>query len=170
MVYYQRPQSPHRDEDPYYNHNSNNNNNNHNNNNTYRSAPVDRDRDRDRDRDYHRSRRSSYSPARGRSPPRDAPKAPRAYHGPSSSSYRSRSDSHDRMSGRGGGNSGGGGGGGGGGYYDRDAPRDRSRSREDREWLGGPASRDVIIEGLGADVDEDYVVNPPPLERLYYYS
>ncbi|KAI5852560.1 hypothetical protein DFP73DRAFT_470835 [Morchella snyderi] len=158
MVYYQRPQSPHRDEDPYYSSNSNNNNNSSSsisNNNTYRGAPVDvrdsnRDRDRDRDRDYHRSRRSSYSPARGRSLPHDAPKAPRAYHGPSSS-YRSRSDSHDRMSGRGG-NSGS------GGYYDRDAPRDRSRSRDDREWLGGPASRDVIIEGLGADVDEDYIM------------
>lgn len=38
-----------------------------------------------------------------------------------------------------------------------------SPSRDgEREWFGGPASRDVIIEGLGSEVDEDYVVNPPP--------
>lgn len=138
MAYYQRPQSPHRDEDSYYNTDR-----------AYR-APVEV-RDRDRDRDYHRSRRSPYSPPRGRSPPRDAPRGPRSFHQPSA--YRSRSGSHDRT----------GGSGGRGGYYDRDAPRSRSPSRDrEREWFGGPASRDVIIEGLGSEVDEDYVVNPPP--------
>lgn len=137
MTYYQRPPSPHRDDDPYYSTDR-----------AYR-APVEV-RDRDRDRDYHRSRRSPYSPPRGRSPPRDAPKGPRTFHPPA---YRSRSGSHDRA----------GGSGGRGGYYDRDAPRSRSPSRDrEREWFGGPASRDVIIEGLGSEVDEDYVVNPPP--------
>lgn len=138
MAYYPRAPSPYREEEPYYNSDR-----------TYR-APADA-RDRDRDKDYHRSRRSPYSPSRGRSPPRDAPKGPRAFHPPPG--YRARSESHDRTGGKGGG---------GGGYYDRDAPRSRSPSRDrDREWFGGPASRDVIIEGLGSEVDEDYVVNPP---------
>lgn len=141
MSYYQRPPSPHRDEGSCYSTGR-----------TYR-APVEV-RDRDRGRDYHHSRRSPYSPPRGRSPPRDAPKGPRSFH--PSPAQRSRSGSHDRTGG-------GGGEGGGGAYYDRDAPRSMSPSRDgEREWFGGTASRDVIIEGLGSEVDEDYVVNPPP--------
>lgn len=146
MTYYQRAPSPRGDEDPYYNTDR-----------AYR-APVEV-RDRDRGRDYHRSRRSPYSPSRDRSPPRDAPKGPRSFH--PAPAYRSRSGSQDRT--------GGGGGGREGNYYDRDAPRSRSPSRDgDREWLGGPASRDVIIEGLGLEVDEDYVVNPPPWNDYHH--
>ncbi|CAZ84419.1 unnamed protein product [Tuber melanosporum] len=92
---------------------------------------------------------ASRSPRR-RSPPRDAPRGPRGYH-QQHSGYRSRSRSRDRARSRGREPRG-------GGYYDRDAPRSRSGSR-DREWYGGPASRDVIIEGLGPEMDDEYIIN-----------
>jgi len=162
MAYYQQPLSPQgrykedQHEDPYYADRPHRQ--------TLSVRDHGRDRDRDRDlRDRHRSHRSSYSPAyrgdsrsrsrspRRRSPPRDAPRGPRGYH--QQSGYRSRSRSPDRARNRGRESRG-------GGYYDRDAPRSRSGSR-DREWYGGPASRDVIIEGLGPEMDDEYVVNPP---------
>ncbi|KAL7274153.1 hypothetical protein RUND412_002953 [Rhizina undulata] len=173
MSYYDRPPSPRlsrddpayardrdrdwdrdRDREPYHPHDR-----------SFRPPPLE---SRDRDTDYyahshHRSYRSSYSRSRSRSPrrqyspPRNAPKGSRAQH-------RSRSGSMDRGyrdGGRGGGSAGSGGG---GGYYDRDAPpsngswdRERSRSRE-RDWYGGPPSRDVIVEGLGEEMKEDDIL------------
>ena len=164
MAYYQQPPSPQgrykedQHEDPYYADRP------HRQTLSVRDHGRDRDRDRDLRDHRHRSHRSSYSPAyredsrsrsrspRRHSPPRDAPRGPRGYH-QQQSGYRSRSRSLDRARNRGREPRG-------GGYYDRDAPRSRSGSR-DREWYGGPASRDVIIEGLGPEMDDEYVVNPP---------
>ncbi|KAA8900183.1 hypothetical protein FN846DRAFT_899823 [Sphaerosporella brunnea] len=50
-----------------------------------------------------------------------------------------------------------------GGYYDRDAPQNRSRSRTPPERF---VSRDVIIEGLGGELQDDDVIKRELVEEL----